>query len=701
MKIFILFKSFLLVSLIFCCTSSYGQSWFKGAGSEVGVYYYPEQWPEVQWERDINKMAELGFEFIHLAEFSWSRLEPTEGDYHFEWLDKVIDLSARKNLKVILCTPSPCLPAWLSNKYPETLYMMETGQRVQHNGGRLTASLANPIYQKYVHRIVTQLGERYGKDPRIWGWQIGNEPHIEGAYDYSPSAQMAFQQWLKNKYKNVGQMNAAWGASFWSYEFNDFAQVKAPIKSMPGPNPHAYLDFQRYTSQEVANDLNRQADLLRTMILPNQWVTTNYAYFKFLPDVDPFLTRKSLDFSSHTMYLTSNWMGHSGDSLYHRLGSGLELSFSAEMAKSTHGVTGIMEVQPGQINWGRFNAMPLPGAVRMWIWHSIALGDEFVCAYRFRQPLFGGEQTHHGIIMTDGVTVNRGGQEFVQVMKELKKVESMMSAEAKTPPYIQATKTAFLWSFDNVRDLEHHKHHEDWKTWQHMYAYYSALKRMGVQTTFIGDENVPSAKEYPFLVVPAYQQMSRELIANLTEYVRSGGNLVLSTRSGLKDEKGHLWETKIQEPLWQLIGGEVSFYDHLPAQYPGELLFEKQKYPWHIWGEVVTPYTDTQSWAVYDDQFYKGKSATTHHQMGKGSVTFLGAWSDDAEYEYQHLRKLYELKVGALKFDLPEYVFVEWREGVWVAVNYTAQAQGFSKGKYQNILGNYQKIAPGMVAVFK
>ncbi|NQZ75934.1 MAG: beta-galactosidase, partial [Ekhidna sp.] len=386
---------------------------FQSKGAEIGVYYYPEHWPEEQWERDLKQIADLGFEFVHYAEFAWTKLEPEEGKYSFEWLDKAVDIAADNGLKVIMCTPSPCVPGWLAMKHPEVLSVQEDGRRIYHNGSRLTASLANNIYQEYVSKVVRKLGERYGNDQRIWGWQIGNEPHLQTVYDYSPSAKENYVNWLKEKYSNLKSLNSAWGGEFWSYTMTEWDEINIPNSSMPGPNPHALLDFQLYTSQEIANDINRQADQLRELVKEEQWITTNYAYFKFLPNVDPFLTRESLDFSAHTMYLTSGWLNDSGDELAHRLGSGMELSFSQELAESTHGFTGIMELQPGQINWGKINAMPLPGAVRMWLWHAFALGDELICNYRFRQPLFGGEQTHHGVMMTDGVTVNLGGVELV------------------------------------------------------------------------------------------------------------------------------------------------------------------------------------------------------------------------------------------------------------------------------------------------
>lgn len=84
----------------------------------IGAYYYPEQWPRSQWERDLNNMGKLGFEFTHFAEFAWTYMEPEEGKFEFGWLDEAIDLAAKAGMKVIMCTPSLCPPAWMGEKYP-------------------------------------------------------------------------------------------------------------------------------------------------------------------------------------------------------------------------------------------------------------------------------------------------------------------------------------------------------------------------------------------------------------------------------------------------------------------------------------------------------------------------------------------------------------------------------------------------------
>ena len=78
---------------------------------DVGVYYYPEQWPRDQWARDLGNIKKLGFSFTHFAEFAWTYLEPEDGTFDFAWLDEAVARAHEAGLKVILCTPSPAPPS--------------------------------------------------------------------------------------------------------------------------------------------------------------------------------------------------------------------------------------------------------------------------------------------------------------------------------------------------------------------------------------------------------------------------------------------------------------------------------------------------------------------------------------------------------------------------------------------------------------
>ena len=91
-----------------------GASFFKDSDlMKIGVYYYPEAWPSNQWARDIANIKSMGLEFVHMGEFAWVFMEPREGEYSFDWLERNVQLCAGQGLKVVLCTPSPAPPIWL------------------------------------------------------------------------------------------------------------------------------------------------------------------------------------------------------------------------------------------------------------------------------------------------------------------------------------------------------------------------------------------------------------------------------------------------------------------------------------------------------------------------------------------------------------------------------------------------------------
>lgn len=665
----------------------------------VGAYYYPEHWPEEQWERDIKRIAELGFEFTHFAEFSWSRLEPEEGRFEFDWLDRCVALAGKYGLKVIMCTPSPTPPAWLTQKHPEILIVTEEGFQVKH-GMRLNANGANPVYQQYIQRIAEKLADHYGNNPVVCGWQLDNEPHYEGLYDFSPFAKTGFQEWLRNKYGSIQKLNKAWGAAFWSYEFNNFEQIDLPNKNERNNNPHAKIDFKRYTADALASSLRFQSGVLKNKISGGQWITSNFAYYKFLPSVDLFRSKNDLDFASHTMYLLSTALNYPDGSLAHRLGSGMELSFSNELARSVNGYTGIMELQPGQIDWGAWNSQPLPGAVRMWIWHCFGLGDKFVCTYRFRQPLFGAEQFHKGIMEPDGVTVSPGGMEYVKAIQEIKSLKKLNKEETDTPPELASRNTAFLWKQDNLMSLETVKLTQQWDTWDHYYTYYQKLKTMGAPVTFLQECDDFDAKKFPFMVAPAYEMVDNDLISKWKKYVLDGGNLILTTRSGMKDNNSHLWEALLQQPMWDLIGAKVDYFDQLSPAYKANVIFEGKTYEWSSWADILTPRSNTEIWSTHADQFYTGKPCIVKNKIGKGSVYYIGVVSKDKQLEKEVLRKIYT-ENGASILDLPDYVFTEFRDGYWITVNYTSEVIAAPIPGSGKIVIGTEKVAPGEVVVWK
>lgn len=677
---------------LFCGGIFAQHTWFNDKDLTLtGAYYYPEHWDESQWERDLKQMHELGFEFTHFAEFAWAQLEPQEGVYDFSWLDRAVALAAKYDLKVVMCTSTATPPVWLSRKYPEILLKSEDGT-VQDHGARQHASFASPVYRKLAYRMIEELARHYGNDSRIIGWQLDNEPAVQ--FDYNQAAEEAFREFLKEKYHyNIQELNAAWGTAFWSEVYSRFEEITLPKTAQMFMNHHQILDYRRFAAKQTNDFLNEQCRLIKKYA-KNQWVTTNY-----IPDYDKghIGGSKDLDFVSYTRYMVygdNEGIGRRG----YRVGNPLRIAMANDFFRPVNGTYGVMELQPGQVNWGSINPQPLPGAVRLWLWSVFAGGSDFICTYRYRQPLYGTEQYHYGIVGTDGVTVTPGGREYEQFMKEIRLLRKDYCPKEDKPETYLKRKTAILWNPENYWSIDRQKQNATWNTFAHVDKYYRTLKSYAAPVDFISEEK--DFSQYPVMIVPAYQLADKELVARWKKYVEEGGNLVLTCRTAQKDRFGRLPETPFGSMIDELTGNHIEFYDLLLSQDPGQVKMDGKVYTWNTWGEILQPGTSNEVWATYTNEFYEGKPAVTFRKLGKGSVTYIGVDSSDGALERQVLDKLYSrLQIEVM--NLPYGVTMEYRNGLGIVLNYSDQPYQFALPQGAKVLIGTPNIATAGVLVFK
>ena len=465
--------------------------------TSVGVYYYPEHWDSTQWERDFQNMAKMGFEYTHFAEFAWAELEPEEGKYDFKWLDRSLQLADKYKLKVIMCTSTATPPVWLVRKHPDVLATDEDGSKMDH-GGRQHATFSSNYYRQYSMKMIEQLAKRYGNDKRVMGWQLDNEPRR--FFDYGVDAPQRFRDWLKTKYKTIDALNQAWGNNFWSGTYSSFNEINIPLHKQWGMNLHGQLDHYRFADTETATFLDEQAIVIRKYASKDQWITSNYIP---MYDVGYVGQSKELDFVAYTRYMVYGGDKGIGPKGY-RVGEYSRIAMANDFFRPLKGMYGVMELQPGQVNWGSINPQPLPGATRLWLWHVFAGGSKFTCTYRYRAPLYGYEQYHYGIVGPDGVTPTPGGKEFSQFIQEINGLRKQYDVKAQLPkPYLQR-KTGILFNTDNVQGINLNKQTTEWNTEAHFLKYYKAAKSFGAPVDFVRDTT--NFANYPVLIVPAYER---------------------------------------------------------------------------------------------------------------------------------------------------------------------------------------------------
>jgi len=662
----------------------------------IGVYYYPEAWPADQWARDIANIKKMNLEFVHMGEFAWAFLEPTEGHFDFTWLDTCVKLCADQGLKVVLCTPTPAPPIWLTQKHPEVLVVDADGRTMQH-GTRQQASWSSEVYRQYVGKIDEALAQHYGNNPAVWGWQIDNEmSHYGKEPSYDDASQTKFRAWLQKKYGTIDNFNRDWGNAFWSQIYQTFDQIRLPnkLEQVAQMNPHQMLDSQRWFADETADYIRFQADCLRKYCGDRQWVTTNFMQ-NFTP-VNPVLSANDLDLATFTIYPAHGNLNELP--LGWRLGSPSWMSFTHDFMRNVNGIHGIMELQPGQVNWGDTNPQPLPGAVHMWLMRAFAAGSKLVCTYRFREPRFGAEMYHYGLVGTDGVTPTTGGQQYTQAATEIAMLRTIRDPAAKPPAEYTARRTALLYDLQSRWDIDNHKQNVRWDTYEHILKQYRALKRLGCPVDVLSESKDFSS--YPFVVIPAWQLVDEQLVQRWKDYATNGGHLIITCRTGQKDRRGALWEGPWAMPILDLIGAKIPFYDTLPALIVGKVSADGHQFDWVSWGEILDPAPGTDVIAKYDDQYYAGRPAAVTRTLGKGTVTYIGVDSANGDLEAQLIRDVYQ-RAGVAVENYAEGFLVDWRDGFWVATNFTDTNHAISAPADTKLLIGDHDVAPAGVTVWK
>ncbi len=204
---------------------------------------------------------------------------------------------------------------------------------------------------------------------------------------------------------------------------------------------------------------------------------------------------------------------------------------------------------------------------------------------------------------------------------------------------------------------------------------------------------------YPFLVAPAYQLVDPQLSARWTKYAQDGGHLVLTLRTAQKDRRGHLWEGAWAQPIVDLIGARIPTYDVLPGNLTGKVDASGKTYEWGVWGESLEPQRGTTVLATYADHYYKGNAAATTRRLGKGSVTYIGVESLGGELEKDLLRGVFE-RAGVTARNLPSGFYVEWRDGFWIATNFTEQTLPVPISNSAKLLIGTRDVPPAGVTVW-
>ena len=235
----------------------------NGKGIAYGGDYNPDQWSEDVWDEDVRLMKQAGVNTVAVAIFSWDRIQPEENRWDFGWLDRIIDKLGKAGIAVDLASATATAPLWLYEKHPEVLPQDKYGHQV-NAGSRQSWSPTSPVFKEYALTLCRKLAERYGANPYVTAWHMGNEYGWNNRNDYSDNALNAFRLWCERKYGTIGALNQAWGTTFWGQEMNSFDEVLIPrfMGADSMVNPGQKLDFERFGNDMLLDFYKAERDAI-------------------------------------------------------------------------------------------------------------------------------------------------------------------------------------------------------------------------------------------------------------------------------------------------------------------------------------------------------------------------------------------------------------------------------------------------------
>ncbi len=601
----------------------------------LGAAWYPEQWPESRWDADLALMEAAHINFVRVGEFAWSTMEPKEGDYQLDWLARAVRAAERHHIAVVIGTPSAAPPAWLTTKYPETLRTMADGRKDQH-GNRQQFDFSDPKYRELVRGIDEKMAERFGHDPDVIAWQIGNE---YAADSYGANTRQQFDDWLHAKYKTLDNLNARWTTSYWSQTYDDWNEI--PIEETRG-NPGLLLNWKEFVSNTWRSYQKNQLDALRAHIDPRQKITTNM--MGWFNGYDAYTVVQDLDFASWDDYVGEGQLDPVSNGAIHDLNRGF-----------LHKNFWVMETQPGFVNWASVNNILNKGEIRAMAWNDVAHGAEAVEYWQWRSALNGQEQYHGTLVGADGTPVPLY-DEVKQLGEEFEKAGPALAGTSID------SQVAVLQDYDSRWAIDWQKHNNNFDPIQSLLSYYRPLHELARSVDVVAD-TAPLSR-YKLVVAPALNVLTPAAVRNLEAYVRGGGHLVLGQRSGMKDEDNGLYPERQPGPLVDLLGARVEQFYALENPVPVEGTWGAGEDA--IWAEqigVKSPDTHVLMRYGKSNGWLDGQPAAVTRKVGSGSITYIGAALDEASMKQAAEWMMQQSGVAAVMPDLPKDVELSIRSG--------------------------------------
>jgi beta-galactosidase len=567
-----------------------------------GVAYYPEYMPYERLDRDVELMQRAGISVVRVGESSWGLWEPEDGRFEYAGMDRLVDRMQKAGIRVIMGTPTYSIPAWMYKEHPEIVVTRLGGQTITF-GLRQNTDLLNPTYRFYCERVIRKIAEHYQDNPAVIGYQIDNETSSGGAANRD--VQTGFVEYLKNKFKTVAELNRNWGLNYWGQRLNDWSEIAAEDGII---NPGWKLEWERYSQKLTTDFLAWQASIVNQYKRPDQFVTQDFASPP-RPEVNEIEVANSLDIVAANPY-------HGTQDQFDGEASSRAGDYSRSLKHTNYLVT---ETNAESIGWdsqGQFP--PYDGQLRLDAYTHVGSGANMVEYWHWHSLHYGQETYWKGVLGHD-LEPGRAFEEVSRTAHELRRIGPKIVGAKRI------NRVAILYSDDSHYGIEFMKfsEHSNYRTILHQM--YHALYENNVGVDFVFPEST-NFSDYKVIVAPPLYVASDEVLNKLVQYVRGGGNLVMSFKSGFTNEYDTVRWTVMPGILREAAGFHYQEFSNLrqPLRLKGDPYNAGLENKVSDWMEMLI-LDSAEGVAYYDHPFFGKYPAIARNRFGKGTFTYEGA----------------------------------------------------------------------------
>lgn len=605
-----------------------------------GGDYNPDQWPEEVWDEDVALMKQAGVNLVSVAIFSWAKLEPREGVYDFDWLDRVIDKLGSNGIAVDLATGTASPPMWLTQAHPEVLWVNERGEACQP-GARQHYRPTSPVFRKYALNLCRKMAEHYKDNPYVVAWHVSNEYGCHNRFDYSEDAERAFRVWCEKRYGTIEAVNDAWNTAFWAQHLNDFSEIIPPRYIGDGNfmNPGKLLDWKRFSSDALLDLYKAERDAVVEIAPKPQ--TTNFMVSSSGTILDYDKWGYDADFVSNDHYFTP------GEQHFD------ELAYSASL------VSGIAQGKPwwlmehstSAVNWRPINYRCEPGELVRDSLAHLALGANAICYFQWRQSAAGAEKWHSSMVPHAGAD-SQAFRDVCELGADLNK----LADEGLLNTNLVKSKVAVVFDYESQWATEHTA--TPTQQVRHTYEplqWFRALADNGITADIVPVRGPWDT--YEAAVLPSLYILSKENSERVRKYVANGGKLFVTYYTGLTDERDHVWLGGYPGSIGDVVGVRIEEFAPMGNDFPGAMdhLDLDNGTVAVDFADVIGSVADTarvlvrfkaDKWTGFD-----GAPAITVNEYGDGKAVYVGA-----RLGREGLAKTLPALLGEMQIEVPEQV---------------------------------------------